>query len=184
MASGKTPEGQWDYLQFSVQDNPKRGIHTYFLAKTDIHVGENISWYKSWHFDIEQEEPCPVAPIIVEAMDEYSLVLRYREQTYRLSMKEGERSSIDLEKDHPVQPTHAWTRMELREPFTFTLTLTIERRGRIYGSTVRKGYDEPPVFDPKTGRVVGVKTMQEVDHDAWEDAANYQRTGTLPPDMQ
>ena len=182
MASEKTPEGQWDYLQFNVKDNPQRGIHTYFLAKNDIHVGENISWYKSWHFDIEMEAPCPVAPIIVESMDEYTLTLRYREQSYRLSMKEGERCSAVLEKNHPIQPTHAWTRMELRDPFTFTLTLNIERRGRIYGSTVRDGYDYPPEFDSKTGRVKGVKTMQEVDHDAWEAAAYYQRTGMMPPD--
>ena len=139
----------------------------YFLAKPDIHVGANISRYQSWHFDIERDMPCPVAPIIVEAMDEYTLTLRYRDQLYRLSMKEGESDSVVLEHETPVTPTHAFTRLELREPYRFTLSLQIERRKYIYGSSNMNGFGEPPVFDPKTGRIVGVKTMQQIDHDAW-----------------
>ena len=173
MNTGRTPEGQWDYLVFDVEDNPRRGINMYFLARTDIQPGANISRYKSWHFDIDQDAPCPVAPIIVDAMDEYTLTLRYRNQSYRLSMLPGEQDSAVLEKEQAVTPTHAYTRMELREPYTFTLKLRIERRGLIYGSSDMNGFGEPPVFDPKTGRIVGVKTMQETDHDAWAEAARY-----------
>ncbi len=172
-----TPQGQWDYLVFDIEDNPKQGINMYFLAKTDIRVGANISRYKSWHFDVDLKEPCPVGPIIVEAFDEYTLTVRYRNQLYTMSMKEGESNASVLEQDTAVTPTHAYTWLELRKPYSFTLTLRIERRGRIYGSSDMEGFGEPPVFDPKTGRIVGVKTMQEIDHDAWEEAthANHYR---------
>ncbi|MBQ7631794.1 MAG: hypothetical protein IJS82_03425 [Paludibacteraceae bacterium] len=182
MASEKTPEGQWNYLVFDIKDKPHEGINMYFLANTDIHVGANISRYQSWHFDVELGEPCPVAPIIVEAMDEYTLTLRYRDQLYRLSMKEWESDTAVLERETPVTPNHAYTRLELRKPYRFTLTLRIERREYTYGSSSMSGFGGPPVFDPKTGRIVGVKTMQEVDHDAWEAAAEYYRTGMMPPE--
>lgn len=181
MANEKAPEGQWDYLVFDIQDEPHEGINMYFLAKTDIHVGANISRYQSWHFDVEREEPCPVAPIIVEAMDEYSLTLRYRDQLYRMSMKAGESDKAILEHKTAVTPNHAYTWLELRAPYRFTLTLRIERRGRVYGSSSMDGFGEPPVFDPKTGRIVGVKTMQEIDHEAWEEAAYYREHGGRPP---
>lgn len=158
---------EWNQLDFSIYTDPSGSVRGYTLIAPDIQEGDDISWYESWHFSLEDEEPCPVAPIIVEKITPYELVLRYREQLYTLSMAIGKERELALERDVPVKPTHNWDSMWLRPPYTFTLVLRVSWKEELYGSSDRDNFHEKPHYVRTSDLPAGVRTMQQIDHDAW-----------------
>ena len=168
---------EWNQLDFSIYTDPSGSVRGYTLIAPDIQEGDNISWYESWHFSLEDEEPCPVAPIIVEKITPYELVLRYREQLYTLSMEIGKEKELDLECDVPVKPTHNWDSMWLRPPYTFTLVLRVSWKEELYGSSDRDNFHEKPHYVRTSDLPAGVRTMQQIDHDAWEEGVQSGQIG-------
>ena len=167
---------QWNHLDFQIYTKPSGGVRGYYLIKPDIEKGDDINWYESWHFSLEDDAPCPVAPIIVEEIDDYKLVVRYRDKLYTLSMELGQPHSIDLEEDVPVEPTHNWDSMWLRPPYTFTLVLTVSWKEKLYSSSDWDNFHEKPHLVRTSDLPEGVRTMQQIDHDAWEEAV---RSGAI-----
>lgn len=166
----------WNQLDFHIYTNPSGSVRGYDLIIPDIKKGDNISWYESWHFSLGDDAECPVAPIIVEEIDDYKLVLRYRDKLYTLSMELGMPHSVDLEEDVPVEPTHNWDSMWLRPPYTFTLVLTVSWKENMYSSSDRDNFHEKPHYVRTSDLPEGVRTMQQIDHDAWEEAV---RSGAI-----
>ena len=115
--------------------------------------------------------------IIVEKITPYELVLRYREQLYTLSMAIGKEKELALERDVPVKPTHNWDSMWLRPPYTFTLVLRVSWKEELYGSSDRDNFHEKPHYVRTSDLPAGVRTMQQIDHDAWEEGVRSGQIG-------
>ena len=166
---------KWNHLDFQIYTEPSGGVRGYTLIRPDIRKGANISWYESWHFSLEDDAECPVAPIVIEEISDYQLVLRYRDRLYTLSMDLDKPHTVHLEEDVPVKPTHNWDSIWMRPPYTFTLVLTISWKETIYASSDRENFHNKPHFVRTSDLPEGVRTMQQIDHDAWEEAARSRR---------
>ncbi|MBR1809056.1 MAG: hypothetical protein IJ776_06690 [Paludibacteraceae bacterium] len=164
---------QWNQLEIRRYDNPGSTDRDYSIDRPDIHEGDNICWYEPWHFSLGDDAECPVAPIIVEHADSFNLVLRYREQLFTLSMQPGMPHSATLETDVHVTPTHNWDGIWMRPPFKFDLVADISWKEELYGSDNRQIFSQKPHFVRTSDLPPGVRTMQQIDHDAWEEAARH-----------
>lgn len=167
---------KWNHLEFKIYSEPSWGTRSYSLIRADIHKGKNICWFLPWHFSLADEAECPVAPIIVEKNTPYELVLRYRDQLYPLSMEVGKQHSVHLEEDVPVKPTHNWDSIWLCPPYTFTLVATLTWHEKLYGSSQRQLFSSKPHRVRTSDLPPGVRTREQIDHDAWEEAV---RSGAL-----
>ena len=168
---------QWNQLDFRIYDDPRGGgVRNYDIIKPDIHKGDDLCWYQSWLFSLEDDVPCPVAPIIVEEIDDYKLVLRYKDRLHTLSMEVGQPNSVTLEEGVPVHPTHNWGPGWLRDDYTFDLVLDLSWKEKLYSSTDKEDYQEKPHFVRTSDLPADVRTMQQIDHDAWEEAV---RSGAI-----
>lgn len=160
---------EWNHLEIQVYSDPGWNKYDYSFNIDDIQDGDDLNWYLPWHFALEDDAVCPVAPIIVERADEFELVIRYRDQQYSLNMAPGKEQSVTLEKDVPVVPTHTWDGGR-RPNYEFTLVLTISWREELYGSRGKESFQTKPHYVRTSDLPPGVRTMQQIDHDAWEYA--------------
>lgn len=167
---------QWNHLEFIIHSNPGWTAYSYRLVFDDIHQGDNINWFLPWHFALEDDAECPVAPITVEAIDPYRLVLRYRDKTHTLSMAIGQHHEIHLEDKVHVTPTHTWDSIWSRNEYDFTLTVYMNWKEKLYGSSDRVQFISKPHFVRTSDLPANVRTREQIDHDAWEEAV---RSGAL-----
>ena len=168
---------QWNQLNFNIYTEPSQGVRGYNLIRPDIHKGKDICWYQPWHFSLADDVDCPVGPIMVEEVDKYNLVLRYGDKLFPLSMDLDKPHTADLIVDQPVKPTHNWDSIWLRPPYTFTLVATVSWKEKLYSSSNRKQFLTKPHFVLTSDLPEGVKTSQQLDHEAWEEGV---RTGRIP----
>ena len=167
---------KWNHLDFRTYADKGGPVRDYHIIRPDIHKGDNLCWLKSWHFSLADDVPCPVEPIIVDYVDDYKLVLRYRDKLYTLSMELGQPHSVTLEDEVPVKPTHNWNSIWLRPPYKFTLVLDMTWQDKIYSSSDKQDLWNKPQFVRTSNLPSGVRTREQIDHDAWEEAV---RSGAL-----
>ena len=160
---------EWNHLDFKIVFTPGWNGRDYSFDIDDVHVGDDLNWYLPWHFSLEDDAECPVAPVIVEHVDEYELVVRYRDQQFTLSMSPNKQHAVPLEKDIPVKPTHTWEPGR-RPDYTFSLELIISWRENLYGSRDKEAFQSKPHFVRTSDLPPDVRTMQQIDHDAWDYA--------------
>ena len=162
---------EWNTLEVHMKATPSDSARSYHIALNDIQPSDDVCWYLPWHFSQEADAPCPVAPIIVEEADAYHIAIRYREQRFELRAAMGQQHSVVLEQDKPVEPTHNWYEVRMPEPFRFTIELQIVWDGQGYRSTDKEKFQTVPPQQYATGDLPSdVRTMQQRDHDAWEEA--------------
>ena len=167
---------KWNQLDLRIYGSTGGGVRDYDIIRPDMHRGDDICWYQSWHFSLGDDVPCPVGPILVEEIDDYHLVLRYGDKLFPLSMELGRQRSAHLIEDQPVKPTHNWDSRWLRPPYSFTLVADLSWKKELYPSTDREQLQHKPHFVRTSDLPPGVRTREQIDHDAWEEAV---RSGAL-----
>lgn len=167
---------KWNHLDFRTYADKGGQVRDYHIIRRDVHKGDNLCWLKSWHFSLADDVPCPVEPILVEEVDDYKLVLRYRDQLYTLSMALDQPHSVTLEEDVPIKPTHNWNSIWLRPPYKFTLVVDMTWQDKVYSSSNRQDLWRKPQIVRTSDLPAGVRTREQIDHDAWEEAV---RSGAL-----
>ena len=168
---------RWNHLAIDIYSEPEWTKYDYHIMRDDIVLGNDLNWYKPWHFALEQDAVCPVAGIFVERIGESDLVLRYHDQLLTLSVEQGKRNMVTLENDTPVTPTHTWDSRYTRPKFTFTLTATLSWKEHDYGSSDIVSFQKRPEGRVATSDLPPeVRTMQQIDHDAWEEGV---RSGAI-----
>lgn len=160
----------WNHLEFYIFSDPGWNKYDYHIVGDDIHAGDDINWYLPWHFALEDDAECPVAPIIVERADENGLLLSYRSRHIELSLKKGKCCEAKIEDEKQVKPTHTWDGFTERPAYRFSLRLILSHRDKLYGSTDKEQFQSKPHYIRTSDLPPGVRTMQQIDHDAWEEA--------------
>lgn len=168
--TGERP--QWNQLNIKISTEPSTSVRTYDIQRSQVQAGDDLCWYQSWHFFLEEDAPSPVAPIIVEEADDYHIVLRYRDQLIHLGPAADMQHEATLEKAVPVTPTKNWYVVYLPNPYTFDLQISIRWAHKLYDPDTKEKFQQVPAQQYSTSDLPeGVRTMQQIDHDAWEEAS-------------
>ena len=167
--TGTKPE--WNKLTLMLDAKPSDASCDYTILRKDMQAGDDLNWLLYWHFFLDEDAACPVAPLTVEEIDNYHITLRYRDRLITLGAGLCQTSRAVLEEAVAVEPTNKWYKAFKPGNYVFNWKVRVEWRENPYARETKEEFQTMPPQQYSTSELpADVRTMQQRDHDAWEEA--------------